>query len=114
MNSLSSRSGGDNLFSEWCNSWKIKNAVEILDFWHALEHAWELARLHYGEGSKQADLWVHHIAEDLRAGKVHQVMARFEPLRPKTTEVQKCLHSLIRYHSSNAARMRYDEYLRLG
>jgi hypothetical protein len=87
---------------------------EILDFWHALEHAWELARLHYGEGSKQADLWVHHIAEDLRAGKVHQVIARLERLRPKTPEVGKCLHSLIRYYRSNAARMRYDEYLRLG
>jgi hypothetical protein len=80
----------------------------------ALEHAWELARLHYGEGSKQADLWVHHIAEDLRAGKVHQVIARLERLRPKTPEVRKCLHSLIRYDRSNAARMRYDEYLRLG
>jgi hypothetical protein len=45
---------------------------------------------------------------------MQQVIARLERLRPKTPEVRKCLHSLIRYYRSNAARMRYDEYLRLG
>src|SRR5216683_2334841 len=48
---------------------------EILDFWHALEHAWEFARLRHGEGSIQADQWVQQIAEDLRAGKVQEVIA---------------------------------------
>jgi len=105
---------GDGAEWIWKRASMFARRCEILDFWHALEHAWELARLHYGEGSKQADLWVHQIAEDLRAGKVHQVIARFERLRPKTPEVQKCLHSLISYYRSNAARMRYDEYLRLG
>jgi hypothetical protein len=105
---------GDGAEWIWKRASMFSRRCEILDFWHALEHAWELARLHYGEGSKQADLWVHHIAEDLRAGKVHQVIARFERLRPKTPEARKCLHALIRYYRSNAARMRYDEYLRLG
>jgi len=57
-------------------------------------------------GSKQADLRAHHIAEDLRARKVQQVIARFERLRPKTPEVRKCRHALIRCCRSNAARMR--------
>ncbi len=105
---------GDGAEWIWKRASMFSRRCEILDFWHALEHAWELARLHYGEGSKQADLWVHHIGEDLRAGKVLQVIARLERLRPKTPEVRKCLHSLIRYYRSNAARMRYDEYLRLG
>jgi hypothetical protein len=30
------------------------NRCEILDFWHALEHAWDFARLRYGERSTQA------------------------------------------------------------
>ena len=29
-------------------SWFIRRC-EILDFWHAMEHAWEFARLRYGE-----------------------------------------------------------------
>jgi len=87
---------------------------EILDFWHALEHAWDFARLRYGEGSQQADVWVHGIAADLRAGKVQEVIAGLKRLRPQTPELRDSLQSLIRYYSENAARMRYDEYLRLG
>lgn len=93
--------------------WFIRRC-EILDFWHALEHAWGYARLRYGDGSAQADRWVHQIAEDLRAGKVKEVIARLKRLRPKPAELRESLAGLIRYYSENAGRMRYDEYLRLG
>jgi len=84
------------------------------DFWHALEHAWGFARLNYGEGSQQADRWIHQIAEDLRAGKVNEVIARLQRMRPKTPELRSKLQGLIAYYSEHAGRMRYDEYLRLG
>jgi hypothetical protein len=87
---------------------------EILDFWHALEHAWGFARLRYGEGSAQADAWVHQIGEDLRAGKGNEVIQRLKRLRPQTSELRDSLQALIRYYTENAGRMRYDEYLRLG
>lgn len=94
-------------------TWFVRRC-EILDFWHALEHAWRFARLRYGDGSAQADVWVHGIAEDLRAGKVQDVIARLKRQRPKTAELRESLAGLIRYYSENASRMRYDEYLRLG
>src|ERR1041384_1287440 len=87
---------------------------EILDFWHALEHAWGFARLNYGEGSLQAAGWVHRIAEQLRAGKVEEVIARLKRMRPKTPELREKLQSLIAYYSGHAGRMRYDQSLRLG
>lgn len=87
---------------------------EILDFWHALEHAWGVARLLYGEESQLAGRWVHQIAEDLRAGKVQEVIARLKRMRPKTPETREKLQRLIAYYSAHAGRMRYDEYLRLG
>lgn len=61
-----------------------------------------------------AHRWVHQIAEDLRAGKVQEVIAALKRLRPKTAELRESLQSLIGYYSENAGRMRYDEYLRLG
>src|SRR5260370_36913486 len=67
-----------------------------------------------GEGSLQAGQWVHQIAQDLRAGKVHDVIAGLKRLRPKTPELTESLQALIRYYSENAGRMHYDEYLRLG
>jgi hypothetical protein len=93
--------------------WFIRRC-EILDFWHALEHAWTFARLRYGDGSAQADRWVHQIGEDLRAGKVKDVIARLKRLHPRTAELRESLAGLIHYYTENAPRMRYDEYLRLG
>jgi len=105
---------GDGAEWIWNRAAMFLHRCEILDFWHAVEHAWEFARLQYGDGSKQADRWVHRISQDLRAGKVQQVIGRLKRLRPKTAESQKKLADLIRYYTNNISRMRYDEYLRLG
>jgi hypothetical protein len=105
---------GDGAEWIWNRATMFVHRCEILDFWHALEHAWGLAHLRYGEGSAQADRWVHQIAEDLRAGKVQEVIAGLKRMRPKTPELRDSLQALIRYYSENAGRMRYDEYLRLG
>jgi hypothetical protein len=105
---------GDGAEWIWNRAAMFVRRCEILDFWHALEHAWEFAQLRYGEGSAQADGWVHEIAEDLRAGKVQDVILRLKRVRPKSPELRESLQALIRYYSENAGRMRYDEYLRLG
>jgi hypothetical protein len=94
-------------------SWFI-HRCEILDFWHAMEHAWAFALLNYGEGSKQADQWVRQIGVDLKAGKVDEVIARLKRMRPKSPQLRASLDSLIRYYSENAGRMHYAEYIRLG
>jgi hypothetical protein len=49
----------------------------------------------------------------LKAGKVEQVVARLQRLRPKSPPLRASLDSLIRYYSGNASRMQYDKYLRL-
>jgi hypothetical protein len=105
---------GDGAEWIWNRTKMYVNRCEILDFWHALEHAWAFARVRYGEGSKQADRWVRQIGKDLRAGKVLEVIARLERLSPPTLQAQESLQTLIGYYREHAARMRYDEYLRLG
>ena len=105
---------GDGAEWIWNRSKMFVRRCEILDFWHALEHAWDFARLNYGEGSQQADRWVHQVATDLRAGKVQSVIARLQRMRPKTPELREKLQGLIGYYREHAGRMRYHEYLRLG
>lgn len=105
---------GDGAEWIWNRATWFPNRCEILDFWHVLEHAWIFARLRYGDGSKQADQWVHQIGCDLKDGKVQQVIARLKRLRPQSPQLRESLDALIRYYSANAGRMRYDEYLRLG
>ena len=105
---------GDGAEWIWKRATMFPRRCEILDFWHAVEHAWQFARLCYGEGSRQADSWVHRIAEELRAGEIQKVIARLERMRPKSPEVRESLDALIRYYRDNASRMHYDQYLRLG
>jgi len=105
---------GDGAEWIWNRAKMFVRRCEILDFWHAVEHAWAFARLNYGEGSKQADRWCHQIATDLRAGKVEEVIARLQRMRPRTPALREKLQELIAYYRANVARMRYNEYLRLG
>ena len=105
---------GDGAEWIWNRATWFIHRCEILDFWHALEHAWDFARLRYGEGSQQADQWVHQIACDLKAGKVEPVITRLKRLRPKSPQLRESLDSLIHYYSENANRMHYNEYLRMG
>jgi DNA-directed RNA polymerase subunit RPC12/RpoP len=105
---------GDGAEWIWNRATLFINRCEILDFWHAVEHAWKFARLQFGEGAAQACRWVHRIAQDLRAGKVVQVIERLKSLYPTTPQAREELDALIRYYSDNRHRMRYDEYLRLG
>jgi len=105
---------GDGAEWIWNRAPMFVRRCEILDYWHALEHAWVVARLLYGEESRLAGGWVHRIAEDLRAGKVQEVIARLQRMRPKTPELRDKVQGLIAYYSQHAGRMHYDEYLRLG
>lgn len=106
---------GDGAEWIWKRAEMFVNRCEILDFWHAVEHAWQFARLRYGQESKLADRWVHRLTKDLRAGKVQKVIRRLKAMRSTTSpEAREQLKALIRYYSDNAHRMRYDEYLEKG
>ena len=105
---------GDGAEWIWKRAAMFANRCEILDFWHAVEKAWEFARASYGCESKQAATFVHALAADLRAGRIDEVLVRLGQLRPLECEARERLEALIRYYTNNRGRMRYDEYLRLG
>jgi len=104
---------GDGAEWIWNRAKLFPRRCEILDFWHAVEKAWEFARPRYGEGSWHAADLAHRIAVDLRAGRVTAVIARLAKLRPPEEHKER-LATLIKYYTDNRSRMRYDEYLRLG
>ena len=60
---------GDGAEWIWNRATMFENRCEILDYWHAVEKAWEVARLRYGQGSTLASQWAGRIAQDLRAGR---------------------------------------------
>lgn len=105
---------GDGAEWIWHRATLFAHRCEILDFWHAMGYAWAYARLQFGEGSRRAEAWTRRIAQDLKAGRVDEVLARLHTLQPISPESREALTALITYYTTNAARMRYDEYLRLG
>ena len=105
---------GDGAEWIWNRAAMFPNRCEILDFWHAIEYAWAYARPQFGEGSRNAQRWVHRISQDLKAGKVEEVIARLKTLHPNSQQSLEALAALRKYYTANASRMRYDEYLRLG
>lgn len=105
---------GDGAEWIWNRASLFARRCEILDFWHAVEKAWELARLRYGEESKRATDWVTRLGEELKAGKVDGVIARLSAQKTATCDQREALEALIRYYTDNRQRMRYDEYLRRG
>lgn len=105
---------GDGAEWIWNRASLFPNRCEILDFWHAIEKAWEFARLRYGEDSKTAARWISKLTADLRAGRVEAVIVRLYTLEARSPEEQDKLDGLIKYYTDNACRMQYDEYIRLG
>ena len=105
---------GDGAEWLWNRAKLFANRVEILDFWHAIEKAWAFARVRYGEGSELGAQWVKRLSDDLRAGRVEEVLVRLKATSANKEEEKEPLAALVRYYEENKARMKYDEYLEKG
>jgi len=105
---------GDGAEWIWQRATLFAPRCEILDFWHAMEYAWAYARLQFGEGSRRAEQWTGRLAADLKAGHVHDVIARLQALHPRAPDAAAARDTVVRYYTTHAPRMRYDEYLRRG
>jgi hypothetical protein len=105
---------GDGAEWIWHRATLFAHRCEILDFWHAMEYAWTYARLQFGEGSRRAELWTGRLAADLKAGHVHDVIARLQTLHPRAPDAAAAREAVVRYYTTHAHRMRYDDYLRCG
>ena len=105
---------GDGAEWIWQRAPLFASRCEILDFWHAMEYAWGYARLQFGEGSRRAKHWTDRLAADLRAGHVQDVIARLQQLQPRAPDAAAARDAVVRYYTTHAHRMQYDDYLRRG
>lgn len=89
-------------------------AIQILDWYHAAEHLWEVGRELHGAGTPETKRWIDPLLTKLRAGGVEEVIATLKSLRPTTTTAREKIDDLIDYYTNNRNRMRYDEYESAG
>lgn len=93
-------------------------AIQILDFWHASEWVWKVAKAVWGEGSQRAKEWAEEqVAEHLIKGEAAGLIAAIELLPPVPAPPganRSISEQAAEYFRNNAGRMRYPEYRARG
>jgi hypothetical protein len=87
-------------------------AQELLDFYHASEHVWELGRVLYGE--EQAKEWVEARLHELRHGQEAKFLAEIGALRVPRGKKAKTVREQKNYFANQAERMNYKEIAEQG
>jgi hypothetical protein len=88
--------------------------TEIVDFFHAAEHAWAAAKALHGEGRPEAAAWADARLTELSARGAGPVLAALEAAEPPDAEAAEALRKERGYFRANAARMAYPEFRARG
>lgn len=102
--------------AEWIWLWvgrMYPEATQILDFYHAVEHLGEFAKLAIADGD-QRSRWYAGQKALLLAGRVATVIKNLEEYRSVGGDVKDHAEKLQKYYRANQQRMCYDEYIRRG
>ncbi len=88
--------------------------TEVVDFYHAAEHLWTVARALYGEGTPAATAWAEQQRHALRHQGVAPVLAALATARPPTAAAAAVLRRECGYFRTHAARMDYPAVAAAG
>ncbi|NLN79728.1 MAG: ISKra4 family transposase [Armatimonadetes bacterium] len=85
-------------------------AVEIVDWYHAVEHLWNVANAWYGKGSRKAENWVKKNKPRLMEDGADRVIASIKQWQPNAEDHIKIKRENLHYFSVNAHRMMYATF----
>lgn len=88
------------------------DAEELLDFYHASEHLWELAHALYPEAEVQE--WVESRLHELRHGQEEKFLAEIKRLKPRRGQAGKTIREQKNYFAHQAGRMHYHKMAQRG
>ncbi|HEU5330435.1 MAG TPA: ISKra4 family transposase [Thermomicrobiales bacterium] len=86
------------------------DAIQIVDWYHAVQYLWAAAVAIYGEGTDLARQWAHDRQADLWQGDIAAVLAALEAQR----EGGDAVAAAISYVTNNRHRMDYPRYRAQG
>ena len=82
--------------------------VEIVDFYHASEHVWQVGQALYGEGTTQTEEWVTlRLKELLEEGLGSLLRSLWTVTGQASAEARETVRREINYFSKHKERMRY-------
>lgn len=88
--------------------------VEIIDFWHAAERLWTIARQRFGPDSPEAAAWVVRQKRLLADSGLRQIMRNIRRLYPERSSLPENVSRAVAYLFHNRWRMRYREFSQAG
>ena len=90
----------------------LKEAVCIVDWYHAIEHVWACGRALHGEGTPETKSWVEGYEALLWDGQVREILARLRSERGGTRAKTRraALQGLITYIENQDDRLAYDRF----
>jgi hypothetical protein len=112
--------------------WKMASelfpkALQILDFYHAAEHLWSVARAAFGKEEERIRAWVGQNTTALKKGKVEEVLKALRAVSAELGKPDESLseearerdprwiaHRTVGYFEENRGRMDYPRYLDLN
>jgi len=99
--------------------WKLvqdrwAGSTEVLDFYHASQHLWELGRALHGQNETAAARWVEPRLHRLRHGQQEKVLREIRRLKPPSGEAGKIVVREQGYFLSHAHRLGYQAIHRRG
>lgn len=97
-----------------CREEYFPNAVQILDWYHAVEHLWETGEKIFGENKAKIKQWAEPLQDLLWDGKVQTVIKALQEMASEMESHQTALYELRGYYVSHAEFMKYDTYRENG
>jgi hypothetical protein len=89
-------------------------ATQIVDYWHACEHIYDLARALYGEGSAKGRRWARGHCERLKAGGPTSLLRALRRMKPADPEQAEAVRRELGYFTNNQKRMQYAQFRARG
>jgi hypothetical protein len=96
---------------------QFPQAIQIVDIWHAREHAWKVAHAVFGKGNLQGATWAKHACDLLTQGHIEMLVQIIEHLPTIASEpgASRSVPEIeADYFRSNAERMRYPTFRAQG
>lgn len=92
----------------------FRGAIQILDWYHAMEHVWACGAGLYGQGTAQSERWVKQMETIMWESGGAALLKRLRQFQRRRLEPCEALEDLIGYIEPNVARMDYPTHRAAG
>ncbi len=89
-------------------------AIEIVDWWHAVKRLWDVAHLVFGQVSTVAETWVQTQKDALWQGQTEAVVSAMRLLAAGSGEAREFIQQSMGYFEANHERMQYAAFREAG